>query len=129
MVVAVKRPIFNSVADCCRAKGPQDYHSCNFVNIRNYSPHKLPMALYLSALDFLSNEFCDICNIFGILRVNFVWLIWYTGVPRVDTIRRYLNFLNIPVLQETSPGLNFDNGVPIVKKSIRPASIFRLKNP
>jgi hypothetical protein len=43
------------------------------------------MALYLSALDFLSYEFCDICNIYGILQVNFVWLIWYTGVPRVDT--------------------------------------------
>jgi hypothetical protein len=48
------------------------------------------MALYLSALDFLSYEFCDIFNIYGILRVNFVWLIWYTGVPCVDTIRRYL---------------------------------------
>ena len=22
----------------CRAKGPLDYHSCNIVNIRNYSP-------------------------------------------------------------------------------------------
>jgi len=36
------------------------------------------MALFSSALDFLSNEFCDICNINGILRVYFEWLIWYT---------------------------------------------------
>jgi hypothetical protein len=29
------------------------------------------MALYLSALDFLSYEFCDIFNIYGILRVRY----------------------------------------------------------
>jgi hypothetical protein len=48
------------------------------------------MPLYLSALDFLSYELCGICNIYGILQVNFVWLIWYTSGPCVDTIRRYI---------------------------------------
>ena len=50
------------------------------------------MALYLSALDFLSYEFCD--NIFNIFPsfsefTSSVAVLWYTGVPHVDTIRRY----------------------------------------
>jgi hypothetical protein len=55
----------------CKAKGPYNYHSCNFVNIRNYSSPKLLMALYWQLLLY---EFSGICNIYCVLKIYFEWL-------------------------------------------------------